>query len=275
MSTAQPPIPPRLVELRFLYQPVVCLHGRDDGWSEALVRWQLPDGTVRGPLDVLPHWLAAPRQAAFTQHTLTQASIALVAVPEAQVAVNLSPTQALHPVTLSLLDGLLPEVRSRLRIEITEQRVRDMPALGPALEAIRARCASVLLDDVTPDDFDLRSRALQGLDGVKLDRSVVQRLFTEAADGSTRRFVEVVCERFPIVVAEGIEEIARCDALRELGVTHAQGFGIARPRSELAGRRLDRRVPFQPPAPPAQRTAPLTVRERVESRSDHDDPKAS
>lgn len=229
------------------------------------MRWHLPDGTVRGPLDVLPHWLAAPRQAAFTHFTLTQAANALATVPEAQVAVNLSPTQALHPVTSSLLDGLLPEVRSRLRIEITEQRVRDMPALGPALVAIRARCAGVLLDDVTPDDFDVRSRALQGVDGVKLDRSVVERIFTSDASDPVHRFVAVACERFPIVVAEGIEELDRCEALRDLGVTHAQGFGIARPRGELAGRRLERRVAFRPsadgpwPAEPPLRTLPGTA----------------
>jgi EAL domain-containing protein (putative c-di-GMP-specific phosphodiesterase class I) len=249
MSTASEPIQPRLGELRFMYQPVVSLREEGDGWSEALVRWQLPDGTVRGPLDVLPHWLAAPRQAAFTQYTFAQAAAALGAAPDAHVAVNLSPTQALHPVTLAALGGLLPDVRSRLRVEITEQRVRDRPALDSALAAIRERCAAVLLDDVTERDLDLRSRATEGVDGVKLDRSVVGRLFAAGEADETRRFVLAACDRFPIVVAEGIEDAELCEALATLGVSHVQGFGIARPRSELAGTYVDRRVPFRPPAP--------------------------
>ena len=249
MSTESEPIQPRLGELRFMYQPVVALCEEGIGWSEALVRWLLPDGTVRGPLDVLPHWLAAPRQAAFTQHTLAQAAAALGAAPDAHVAVTLSPVQALHPVTLAVLDGLLPNIRARLRVEITEQRVRDMPALNSALAAIRARCAAVLLDDVTERDLDLRSRATDGVDGVKLDRSVVCRLASRDDAGGALAFVRAVCERFPIVVAEGIEDASVCEALAALGVTHVQGFGIARPRTELANAHIDRRVPFRPPAP--------------------------
>jgi EAL domain-containing protein (putative c-di-GMP-specific phosphodiesterase class I) len=249
MSTASAPVQPRLGELRFMYQPVVSLREDGDGWSEALVRWHLPDGTVRGPLDVLPHWLAASRQAAFTQYTFAQAAAALAAAPEAHVAVNLSPRQALHPVTLAALDGLLPDVRSRLRVEITEQRVRDATALNSALAAIRERCAAVLLDDVTENDLDLRSRATEGVDGVKLDRSVVGRMFAADDADVVRRFVRAACDRFPIVVAEGIEDAELCDALAVLGVSHVQGFGIARPRVELEGTYVDRRVPFRPPAP--------------------------
>ncbi len=256
-----------------MYQPVVALREGGAGWSEALVRWLLPDGTVRGPLDVLPHWLAAPRQAAFTQYTLSQAAAALGSAPDAHVAVNLSPVQALHPVTLAVLDGLLPDVRARLRVEITEQRVRDMPALNSALAAIRERCAAVLLDDVTERDLDLRSRATEGVDGVKLDRSVVCRLFSPDEADIARAFVRAACDRFPIVVAEGVEEVDVCETLAALGVTHAQGFGIARPRNELEGAHVDRRVPFRPPAPQPAAFAP---RRRPDRRRGADtDPSAS
>ena len=273
MSSASEPIQPRLGELRFMYQPVVSLLAEGEGWSEALVRWLLPDGTVRGPLDVLPHWLAAPRQAAFTQYTLAQAAAALGTAPDAHVAVNLSPVQALHPVTLAVLDGLLPDIRARLRVEITEQRVRDMPALSSALSAIRARCAAVLLDDVTERDLDLRSRAIEGVDGVKLDRSVVYRLTSPDGADDAIAFVRAASERFSIVVAEGIEDAAVCETLAALGVTHVQGFGIARPRSELEGAYVDRRIPFRPPAPEPKAFAP---RRRPHRRHDAGgDPPAS
>ena len=236
-------------ELRFFFQPIIPLELGGRGWSEALVRWGLPDGTVRGPIDVLPHWLAPPRQASFTRYTLEQAATALALLPAAHVSVNLSPVQAIHPITVQTLDGLLPEVRSRLRVEITEQRVRDLNALASSLTTMRELCEGVLLDDVTPTDLDLRSHEGVDVDGVKLDRSVVASLLTAKHGAEARRFVTAATERFPIVVAEGIEDPELCDMLRELGVSHAQGFGLARPRQELEGTWLDRRIAFSAPVP--------------------------
>lgn len=246
MPNASTPTPARLSELRFLYQPIEPLADAD-GWAEALVRWYLPDGTVRGPLDLLPYWLAEPRIATFTRYTLSCAAGALAAAPHASVSVNLSPLQVLHPRTLASLEAMLPALRERLRLEITEQSVSDLRALGSALTELRARCRSLLLDDVTPDDIDLRSRACDHLDGVKLDRSVIVGSFAPDTAGAMRRFIRDACDRFETVVAEGIEDAERCDDLRELGVTHVQGFGIGRPRAELDGVVRDRRVPFASP----------------------------
>ena len=253
-STGSSTVPARLSELRFLYQPIAPLAGAD-GWAEALARWYLPDGTVRGPLDLLPYWLAEHRIATFTSYTLSCAAGALAEASHASVSVNLSPLQVLHPATLASLDAVLPSLRDRLRLEITEQRVSDLRALGSAVSELRERCRSLLLDDVTPDDVDLRSSVCDRLDGVKLDRSVIEGLFAADTVEAMRRFVRDVCDRFETVVAEGIEDAERCDALRELGVTHVQGFGIGRPRAELDGVVIDRRVPYPPPtgaAKPAQ-----------------------
>jgi EAL domain-containing protein (putative c-di-GMP-specific phosphodiesterase class I) len=255
MGTIVPPPPPRLDELRFHFQPVFALASGAAGWSEALVRWHLPDGTVLGPAEVLPHWLAAARQPTFTRYTLEQAAAALALRPAGHVSVNLSPAQAILPATIQTLEALLPAVRSRLRIEITEQRVRDVPGLASALAAVRRCCGGVLLDDVTPDDLDLRSHANASVDGIKLDRSVVASLASVDAGSVARRFVASVSQRFPIVVAEGVEDPHVCEALAELGVSHAQGFGLARPRRDFGEAHLECRAavlaPVLPPIAPA------------------------
>lgn len=220
---------PQLTDLRFQFQPIVSLSASEPGWSEALVRWQLPDGTVRGPLDILPHWLSPSRHDEFTRFCIERAAAVVAANQDALISVNLSPAQIMHPATLRALEGLLPAVRSRLRIELTEQRVYDMGALWGSLAVVRDRCGLILLDDVTLDDLDLRSRAGAPIDGIKVDRSVIARL----ADTDDRQHIEAflrsATERFPIVVAEGIEDPSICDGLRELGVSHVQGFGIAKP----------------------------------------------
>lgn len=247
--------PPALSELRFLFQPVQPLSG-GRAWAEALVRWYLPDGTVRGPLDVLPHWLAPSNVASFTRYTLDQAAYALAGVPTSQVSVNLSPVQVMLPDTMRILDDLVPAVRGRLRIEITEQRLRDRRPIAASLPSLRSRCAAIMLDDVTPDDLpswtDLETLFGSGLDGVKIDRSVTWQLFgaDTAARELAREFVMSARRRFDIVVAEGVEDPSICHALVDLGVTHVQGFGVGRPRRALDGTTLDRRVAFHAPAPP-------------------------
>ena len=224
---------PRLTELRFQYQPIVSLSAGEPGWSEALVRWQLPDGTIRGPLDILPHWLSPNRHDVFTRFCIEKAAAVIAANSDALVSINLSPAQVMHPATVTTLEGVLPALRSRLRIELTEQRVHDTGALWGSLSLVRDRCGLVLLDDVTIDDLDLRTRAGAPIDGIKVDRSVIARL----ADGADRprieAFLKAATERFAIVVAEGIEDTAICDGLRALGVSHVQGFAIAKPRFEL------------------------------------------
>ncbi len=228
--------PPRLDELRHLFQPVVPLGGAE-GWSEALVRWQLQDGTVRGPLDILPYWFSPQRLAEFTRFSLDRAGRAAVANPTARVSINLSPAQVLLPDTVAVLEGMLPGVRSRLHIELTEQVYADGGVLAERLRQLKERCGVVLLDDVTPTDLAVRTRFAAPVDGVKVDRQVIlARLGVKVPNlrqETAQRFLEEVIDRFPIVVAEGIEDPSACEELAALGVSHVQGFGIARPAPEL------------------------------------------
>lgn len=230
--------PPRLDELRYLYQPIVPLVRESEGWSEALIRWQLQDGTVRGPLEILPHWLAPTRSDLFTRFTLERAARTVAETPGARVSVNLSPLQVMHPVTLNTLEGMLPGVRSRLHIELTEQRVTNGGALAARLRLLKERCGIVLLDDVTPADLESRLGFDTAVDGVKIDRSVIAALLEEEGAApvgreAARHFVREATARFEIVVAEGIEEPNACEELAALGVSHVQGFGIAKPAPEL------------------------------------------
>lgn len=238
------PRAPHLTELRFQYQPIVALKAEEPGWSEALVRWELADGTVRGPLDILPHWLGATRHELFTRFTLEYAARAIAATPDALVSVNLSPAQVMHPGTIQTLEKLLPSVRSRLRIELTEQRVYDSAALWDSLTLVRERCDIVLLDDVTLADLDLRVRDGAPIDGVKIDRSIIALLLDPDQRAKVRGFIRDVSDRFRIVVAEGIEDVTVCEDLLSFGASHVQGFGIAKPhRTLLAGARLEPLAP--------------------------------
>jgi EAL domain-containing protein (putative c-di-GMP-specific phosphodiesterase class I) len=229
-----PQDPPPLDALRFLYQPVECLSGRDDAWHEALVRWFLPDGTVQGPDKVLPYWLEPTRQPTFTRFTVQHAAEALRAHPGARLSINLSPRQASHPTALCALEDVLPEVRGRLIVELTEQRYLDIGGLWASLAALGDKLALVLLDDVSVADLERRWQLDAPVDGIKLDRSVLALLRDRDPRPGVAKLVRDASVRFPVVVAEGVEAELDARPPRRHRRDPRQGFGIGRPGRALA-----------------------------------------
>ena len=257
--------PPPLDALAFLYQPVETLATRDPGWHEALVRWYLPDGTVRGPDVVLPYWLEPTRQATFTRFTVQHAAEALRAHPDARLSVNLSPRQATHPTALCALEDVRAELRGRLIVELTEQQYVDVGGLWASLAALGERVGLVLLDDVSTPDLERRWQLDAPVDGIKLDRSVLSLLRDRETRPRVAQLVREASARFRVVVVEGVEAEVELDLLHSLGATHAQGFGLGRPGRALApddlrhhGRGGASQRPVRPDAPerPAVRHDP-------------------
>ncbi|MBW6456214.1 MAG: EAL domain-containing protein [Trueperaceae bacterium] len=221
--------PTKLDQLGFQYQPVVPLQQGLAGWHEALLRWHLPDGTIRGPQQVLPYWLGPHRQPTFTRFTVDQAARLLQGDPQARLSINLSPRQVVHPAAMAALADLLPTVRGRLIVEVTEQRYRDVAGLWTTLASLARNCELVLLDDLTVDDLGPSARARAPVDGIKLDRSVLAALVDPATRAATAAALRGVADRYAIVVAEGVEDVRHLQLLDGLGITHAQGYGIGRP----------------------------------------------
>jgi EAL domain-containing protein (putative c-di-GMP-specific phosphodiesterase class I) len=236
---------PRLQDLRYQFQPIESAGDGVVRWYEALVRWHLPDGTVRGPLDVLPYWLTPTRSEAFTKFTVARAARALLGSPGARLSINLSPAQVTQPAAMHALRSLNPELQQRLVVELTEQQIRNLDAYWQGLEGVRDHCALLLLDDVTFDDLDHRFRKGAPVDGIKLDRSLLPALLGGTYHRRAVDLVEDALERFGIVVAEGVEDPTARQQLAELGITHLQGFGIGTPSAT---------IPFEGPALDADRS---------------------
>jgi EAL domain-containing protein (putative c-di-GMP-specific phosphodiesterase class I) len=241
-----PTVPTTIDQLAFQYQPVVPLSPGLAGWHEALLRWHLPDGTIRGPRQVLPYWLGPHRQPTFTRFTVDRAAQLLQRDPQARLSINLSPRQVVHPSTMGTLADLLPAVRGRLIVEVTEQQYRDVVGLWSSLEALATRCELVLLDDLTVEDLARPSRAHAPVDGIKLDRSVLAALVAPDTRAATADAIREVSERYVIVVAEGVEDARYLPLLDGLGITHAQGFGIGRPAAGLSGAIWQADAPLRP-----------------------------
>jgi EAL domain-containing protein (putative c-di-GMP-specific phosphodiesterase class I) len=120
--------------------------------------------------------------------------------------------------------GLRP---GSLKLELTESTVmRDPDQAIPLLRRFRALGIPIYLDDFGTGYSSLSLLHQLPLDGLKIDRSFVQR-----ADGTAvvQTIVALARSLGVAIVAEGIEEPAQYAALRAMGCEYGQGYLFARP----------------------------------------------
>ncbi|HSA53413.1 MAG TPA: bifunctional diguanylate cyclase/phosphodiesterase [Yinghuangia sp.] len=270
----------RQVELH--YQPKVSFTtGRVDG-CEALVRWRHPDRGYISPevfVRLAEETGLMPRLTRYVvDEALSQVARWRSEGIEVPVAVNIS-ARDIHAPAFSdtVAAGLrrygLPA--GALHLEITERVLFEEPQRAAAnLDALRELGVRLSLDDFGTGYSSFVHLRHIPVSEIKIDRSFVARLTVDEDDAAiVRSTVDLAHSLGLRVVAEGVEDDATWDRLRDLGCDSAQGWLIARalPRDEatawLARHGVGARMapPRRPPdaGPPAQRPRPLQNPTRV------------
>ncbi|SCX55550.1 diguanylate cyclase/phosphodiesterase with PAS/PAC sensor(s) [Klenkia marina] len=220
------------------YQPLVDAgSGRPVG-VEALARWTHPVRGAIGPdvfvplaeesglIDALGAFVV---EEACRQIARWDAELGLLA-PRV-VHVNVSALQ---------LDEHLPELVARtarehgvgierICVELTESALmRDPDGAPHVLERLRGLGVSIAIDDFGTGYSSLALLRQLPVDCLKIDRSFVSEL-AEGHPEITRAVAALAAGLGLSSVAEGVETEDQARVLRELGVTHLQGYGVARP----------------------------------------------
>ena len=122
----------------------------------------------------------------------------------------------------------------RLQFEVTEgERVDDPDHLTAIFREYRARGFRVAIDDFGAGYAGLGLLARFQPDVIKLDMGLIRGLDNDRVRRAIVGAVLSVCAELNITaVAEGIENRAELDALRELGVRLVQGYLFAHPAFE-------------------------------------------
>jgi len=223
--------------LRVHYQPLVnLLTGKVTG-VEALARLVDKDGRILPPAEFLEHFGTA-ELTSLTSQVLAQSVQDLNRLDEGgyhlSVGVNLEPLILNDPKSVLHLcqqiesSGLaanrivleLLELTDTLSMNVAQETLRDLKASG----------AKIALDDVGTAYSSLLRMKQFPIDIVKLDRSFLSGLDRQPKE--LRFLIHLVNLARSMgfeLVAEGVENDASSDALAAMGVTYAQGYGIARP----------------------------------------------
>jgi EAL domain-containing protein (putative c-di-GMP-specific phosphodiesterase class I) len=223
------------------YQPIVCFDGRVEA-VEALMRCTVDDELMppckfipvaekTGLIIRLGEWslLAGAR---YARHLAD-------AGHRTKVAINVSRAQLASPQFAQALHGALlcadvsPEL---IELELTESLFMDISeAVQANLQAAQKAGVGLAIDD-----FGTGYSCLANLKDIPATKLKLDRAFVIVLPHDRRAFAVVKAmtqlgrELGMTVVAEGVEEQAQLDSLREAGVDAIQGYIHARPMPEEA-----------------------------------------
>ncbi|HEY6482966.1 MAG TPA: EAL domain-containing protein [Steroidobacteraceae bacterium] len=224
--------------LTLVYQPKVAMATRSVRSLEALVRWTHPSLGPIGPGEFVPLAERTGGARRLTSWVLREAIRQLGewrrAGLEVELAVNLSAPDILDPQLGDEIIELLRAHRveaSAVLLEITESAImRDVQLAARHMQLLRISGIRFSIDDFGTGHSSLSQLSVLPVDELKMDRSFISHA-RPGNDAITiiASTVELAHAMGLKVVAEGVEEPATWDLLRELGCDYAQGYLISRP----------------------------------------------
>ncbi len=227
--------PPGHEPFALALQPIFGNETRALTGFEALVRWPQADGRVIQPAEFIPVAEATGLVVQLDRWVLDQACAFAASWPgQFDISSNLSAANFfaanLEESVAAALQrhGLAPH---RLKLEITETvLLRDPEHVSGVIDGLRRLGVRVVLDDFGAGHASIAYLRDYAFDGIKIDRSFVAGLETDARSRAFVRHIVALAGALGIeTTAEGIETEAQLRLLRGKGVSYLQGYLLGRP----------------------------------------------
>ena len=226
-------------EFVFHYQPKLNLEtGRIQG-VEALIRWNHPD---RGLLSPAAFLALLEENGGIVRVGRTLLGVACrqtahwhaAGFTDLDVAVNVSSKEFWHDSLVADVhdalqqSGLPPQT---LQLELTEGIfMQDVDAAVSRILALKALGVAVAIDDFGTGYSSLAHLKRFPLDVLKIDRYFVKDIQHSPVNEALTSSILALCQGLNLgTVAEGVENRAQLDVLRNLGCQIVQGYFISRP----------------------------------------------
>jgi diguanylate cyclase (GGDEF)-like protein/PAS domain S-box-containing protein len=225
-------------ELEPFYQPKLHMKSGLMTRAEVLLRWNHPQRGQIPPSVFVP---IAERTGLIRTVTdwLFERALAQVhawrdAGAPIHIAVNISAKSLLDQALPSKVHAMLTkwDVDPRfLKIEITESSIMADPAHALAvMSMLQSMGVRLSVDDFGTGYSSLTHLRQLPIDEIKIDKSFVSTMTTNEADAAiVRTVIDLGHNLGKQVCAEGVEDEATWNMLRDLGCDLAQGFWISRP----------------------------------------------
>jgi diguanylate cyclase (GGDEF)-like protein/PAS domain S-box-containing protein len=228
-------------QLSVMFQPLFYLDPYRPYGFEALARWVHPE---RGPVSpavfitlaeesghiaALTHWVI--------EHAVQQLAAWQSAEPHLRALsmhVNISGRDLADPALVPHVQAVLQRhgvAAEQLTLEITETTLMgELDKALPALHQLRSLGVRFSIDDFGTGYSSLAYLSTLPIDSLKIDRSFVMQMQTQAQNIEiVRAVMNLGASLGKRVVAEGIETPEQLAILRSLGVHVGQGYLLSRP----------------------------------------------
>lgn len=231
-------------EIEIAFQPQYSLADERLVGAEALARWRHPRVGLIGAGALFAIAERADHVAQLSRHIAEAALAAARDWPEGlRVSINVTPADladrdfARGFAALVAKSGVSAE---RVTIEITEQvLLADLEGVAPVLAQLRAQGMRIALDDFGGGFCNFRYLKLLALDGLKLDRSMIEGIDSDERDRAVLRAIVALARALDLsVVAEGIETPEQRAIAADEGCAVYQGFLGSAPLTPEAFRAL-------------------------------------
>lgn len=227
-----------LDELFLVFQPQLCLEKNEITGVETLVRWRHERGIV-SPADFIPlteqSGLIVPiGKWILEQACQTAAELVANGHRDIVVAVNVSPRQFSHPqfintVKNSLLASGLPP--KNLELEITEGVFmhNEIHTIN-VMHQLKAFGVQLSIDDFGTGYSSLSYLKQFPVDKLKIDQSFIRECHNNEEDKAIISTIVSLGKNLNLsLIAEGVEETAHVNFLRDLTCEEIQGYWFSRP----------------------------------------------
>jgi len=227
-------------EFELYYQPKVNLaDGRVSG-VEALLRWNSPDRGMVPPVEFIPTLETSGLIIDVGKWIMKRAASQYVEwrsrMPQPpRIAVNISQLQLAQKNFTAIVEEIVKSHGDKsdcgLDLEITESLImRDIDANVSKLKAIRDMGVHISIDDFGTGHSSLSYLTQLPVNALKIDRSFITHM---AGSSESLTIVLVIISLAHSlkhkVIAEGIDDAAQMDLLRQYGCDEAQGYLIGHP----------------------------------------------
>jgi diguanylate cyclase (GGDEF)-like protein/PAS domain S-box-containing protein len=220
------------------YQPKVRLATGELTGFEALLRWQRADGALLMPGEFVHVLEETGHIVPVGKWVIEEACRQIVAwraagIAPVRIAVNLSPRQ----FRASQLAVTVREILDRagvnaglLQLEITESFLANRSEAVQSVQALTEAGISIAIDDFGTGYSNLANLKRFAVDTVKIDRSFVRDIDTDDDDAAIVRAIINMAHSLNLaVVAEGVENEAQLEFLRQCRCDEVQGYYVAYP----------------------------------------------
>lgn len=218
------------------YQPIIELATGNCVGAEALARWRRTDGSLMPPDLFIPLAETSGLIRAITDQVIHcvifDLQTELKANKNLHVSINLCAEDLNSGRALTSLETALTDSgieNHQIWLEATERGFIDMHAACLTLSEARTRGHAVAIDDFGTGYSSLSSLQKLPLDTLKIDKSFIDTIDTDAATSSvTQHIISMAKTLHLTIVAKGVETQVQADYLRRHGVEYVQGWFYAK-----------------------------------------------